>query len=50
MTVPNSYNAGDLSSASMTGSVGWYRRDFTLPAKAFASYVAHAGPPLDAPL
>ncbi len=40
VTVPNSYNAGDLSTASMNGSVGWYRRDFTLPAKAFATYVA----------
>ena len=40
VTVPNSYNAGDLSSASMSGSVGWYRRDFTLPSGAFASYVA----------
>jgi hypothetical protein len=40
VTVPNSYNAGDLSNASMTGSVGWYRRDFTLPAKAFPKYVA----------
>ncbi len=39
VTVPNSYNAGDLSSASMTGSVGWYRRDFTVPAGAFAAYV-----------
>lgn len=36
VTVPNSYNAGDLSAASMTGSVGWYRRDFTLPSSAFA--------------
>lgn len=35
VTVPNSYNAGDLSAASMNGSVGWYRRDFTLPANAF---------------
>ncbi len=35
VTVPNSFNAGDLSSASMAGSVGWYRRDFTLPAGAF---------------
>ena len=33
--MPNSFNAGDLSSASMTGSVGWYRRDFVLPAGAF---------------
>jgi beta-glucuronidase len=39
VTVPNSYNAGDLSAASMNGSVGWYRRDFTLPAGAFAAYV-----------
>ncbi len=37
--VPNAYNAGDFSNASMTGSVGWYRRDFTLPHGAFASYV-----------
>ena len=39
VSVPNSYNAGDLSDASMNGYVGWYRRDFTIPAKAFASYV-----------
>jgi beta-glucuronidase len=39
VAVPNSYNAGDLSSASMKGSVGWYRRDFTVPSGAFASYV-----------
>ncbi len=39
VTVPNSYNAGDLSAASMAGSVGWYRRDFTLPSSAFAGYV-----------
>ena len=38
-TVPNAYNAGDLSQASMNGYVGWYRRDFTLPAGAFSSYV-----------
>jgi glycosyl hydrolase family 2 len=40
VTVPNAYNAGDFSSASMAGSVGWYRRDFTLPSDAFARYVA----------
>ncbi len=40
VTVPNSYNAGDLTSASMSGYVGWYRRDFTLPVGAFAPYVA----------
>ena len=39
VTVPNAYNAGDLSQASMNGYVAWYRRDFTLPAGAFASYV-----------
>ena len=30
-TVPNSWNAGDNSVASMTGTVGWYRKDFRLP-------------------
>jgi len=39
VTVPNAYNAGDFSSASMVGSVGWYRRDFTVPSGAFAGYV-----------
>ncbi|MFL6115489.1 MAG: glycoside hydrolase family 2 TIM barrel-domain containing protein, partial [Catenulispora sp.] len=39
VTVPNSYNAGDFSSASMAGYVGWYRRDFTLPRHAFNRYV-----------
>jgi beta-glucuronidase len=39
VTVPNAYNAGDFSTLSMTGYVGWYRRDFTLPAHAFARYV-----------
>jgi beta-glucuronidase len=39
VTVPNSFNAGDLSQASMNGSIGWYRRDFTLPADAFSAYV-----------
>ncbi|HUE26685.1 MAG TPA: hypothetical protein VMP89_07915, partial [Solirubrobacteraceae bacterium] len=42
VTVPNAYNAGDFSSASMTGSVGWYRRDFTLPSGAFSRYVPTA--------
>ncbi|MGB0097088.1 MAG: glycoside hydrolase family 2 TIM barrel-domain containing protein [Solirubrobacteraceae bacterium] len=37
--VPNAYNAGNFSSASMAGSVGWYRRDFTVPSSAFARYV-----------
>jgi Glycosyl hydrolases family 2, sugar binding domain len=39
VTVPSAWNAGDLSAASFQGSVGWYRRDFTLPASAFAPYV-----------
>ena len=38
-TIPNAYNAGDFSQASMNGYVGWYRRDFTVPTDAFASYV-----------
>ncbi len=42
VTVPNSFNAGNLSAASDAGSVGWYRRDFTLPSSAFGSYVAAA--------
>ncbi|MDQ3850700.1 MAG: beta galactosidase jelly roll domain-containing protein [Actinomycetota bacterium] len=31
VTVPNAWNAGDNSVASMTGTVGWYRKDFRLP-------------------
>ena len=49
-TIPNAYNAGDFSQASMNGYVGWYRRDFTLPAGAFASYVPKSQPALDHPL
>jgi beta-glucuronidase len=30
-TVPNAWNTGDFSNASMTGGVGWYRKDFRLP-------------------
>jgi beta-glucuronidase len=30
-TVPNAWNAGDDSIASMTGTTGWYRKDFRLP-------------------
>jgi len=30
-TVPNAWNAGDNSVASMTGTVAWYRKDFRLP-------------------
>ncbi|HWF51676.1 MAG TPA: glycoside hydrolase family 2 TIM barrel-domain containing protein [Solirubrobacteraceae bacterium] len=39
VTIPNAYNAGQLTSPSMTGYVGWYRRDFTMPASAFPKYV-----------
>lgn len=39
VSVPNAYNARDFSTLSMLGYVGWYRRDFTLPAHAFANYV-----------
>ena len=42
VTVPNAYNAGDLSSTSMTGYVGWYRRDLTLPQGVFGRYVKTA--------
>ena len=33
-TVPNAGNATDQSTASMTGTVGWYRKDFRLPSSA----------------
>ncbi len=39
VTMPNSYNANDLSTLSMDGWVGWYRKDFVLPAGAFSRYV-----------
>lgn len=39
LTVPNTYDAGDLSNISVVGWVGWYRRDFTVPAGVFARYV-----------
>ena len=32
VTVPHAWNVGDHSVASMNGSVGWYRKDFELPA------------------
>ena len=35
ITVPSAYNAGDLSHQGMAGYVGWYRKDFVLPATAF---------------
>ena len=31
MKVPNVWNLGDDSPASMIGGVGWYRKDFSLP-------------------
>src|SRR3954447_7141219 len=31
--VPNAWNGGDDSDASMAGGVGWYRRDLTAPSK-----------------
>jgi beta-glucuronidase len=42
VSIPNSYNANDLSTLSMDGYVGWYRRDFTLPKGAFAHYVTRS--------
>jgi beta-glucuronidase len=39
-TVPNAWNVGDDSPASMAGGVGWYRKDFELPdAKAALQWV-----------
>ncbi len=31
VAVPNAWNVGDNSAASMTGTIGWYRKDFRLP-------------------
>jgi beta-glucuronidase len=31
VTVPHVWNVGDASNQSMTGGVGWYRKDFRLP-------------------
>jgi beta-glucuronidase len=42
VSVPNSDNAGNFSDAGMAGTVGWYRRDFRLPAGAFAAYMPAA--------
>jgi len=42
VTIPNSYNAGNFSSSSEAGYVGWYRRDFLVPTGAFSSYVPAA--------
>ena len=35
--VPHAWNVGDPSAASMLGTVGWYRKDFELPAAPAAS-------------
>jgi beta-glucuronidase len=40
--IPNAWNAGDYTAAGFAGAVGWYRRDFTVPAHAFARYVPRA--------
>src|SRR4051812_7190652 len=37
-TVPNAWNANDYSVASMKGTVGWYRKDFTLPSASRAAW------------
>ena len=34
VTVPNAWNAGDNSTQSFAGAVGWYRKDFRVPSKA----------------
>jgi beta-glucuronidase len=39
VTVPNSFNAGVFTNDSNAGSVGWYRRDFTVPSGAFGRWV-----------
>ena len=39
VAVPNSWNAGDYTASGFAGTVGWYRRDFTLPANAFSTFV-----------
>ena len=31
VTVPNAWNAGDFSPASMAGGIAWYRKEFKLP-------------------
>jgi beta-glucuronidase len=31
VTIPNAFNATDISDASDRGSIGWYRKDFKLP-------------------
>ena len=36
VTVPNAWNVKDDSPESMSGSIGWYRKDFSLPSSAAA--------------
>jgi len=38
VSVPNVWNVGDDSEASMRGSVGWYRKDVELPGKRTGGY------------
>jgi beta-glucuronidase len=33
VTVPNAWNAGRFTAASMAGGIAWYRKDFRLPSK-----------------
>lgn len=39
ITVPNAFNVGNYTNQGMNGIVGWYRRDFMLPANAFGKWV-----------
>jgi beta-glucuronidase len=39
VSIPNAENAADLSPEADLGTVGWYRRDFTVPADAFGAWV-----------
>jgi beta-glucuronidase len=43
VAVPNAWNAGEYTATGFAGTVGWYRRDFTLPANAFSRYVPSSG-------
>src|SRR3954470_5442814 len=36
VSVPNAWNVGDASNASMEGGIGWYRKDFELPSASSA--------------
>ena len=38
VTIPNAWNVGDDSVASMTGTTAWYRKDFTVPGRARAAW------------